>query len=149
MRWPLDYGAAMTELSCLCGQVRVRIAERPDYIHECNCTLCAKSGARWGYFHPSQVTVAGTTKGWSREDKAEAAAEVQSCTTCGATTHFTLTSGAVAKFGNTLMGVNMWLADEADLIGLELRYPDGRAWSGKGEFGYVRPASIIGNASAA
>jgi hypothetical protein len=42
------------------------------------------------------------------------------------------------------MGVNMRLADEKDLAGIELRYPDGRAWSGKGGFGYVQEARIIG-----
>lgn len=43
-----------------------------------------------------------------------------------------------------MLGVNMRLADEQDLAGVELRYPDGRAWSGDGEFGYVREASILG-----
>lgn len=139
----------MTSLSCLCGQVRIQIDQRPAYIHECNCTLCCKSGARWAYFHPSNVTVAGTTQGYSREDKPEPAAEVQFCTKCGATTHFVLTPGAAAKFGNSLMGVNMWLADAADLAGIELRYPDGQAWSGEGDFSYVREARIIGQRATA
>ena len=39
-----------------------------------------------------------------------------------------------------MMGANMRLADEADLAGIELRYPDGRAWSGEGEFGHAREA---------
>jgi hypothetical protein len=38
----------------------------------------------------------------------------------------------------------MWLADERDLAGIELRYPDGQAWSGGSDFGYVREARIIG-----
>ena len=42
------------------------------------------------------------------------------------------------------MGVNMWLADERDLAGIEVRYPDGQAWPGIGEFGYVREPRIIG-----
>jgi hypothetical protein len=42
------------------------------------------------------------------------------------------------------MGVNMRLVEERDLAGVELRYPDGRAWSGAGAFGYVREARIIG-----
>ena len=134
----------MLKLSCHCGRVRIEIGKQPDYINECNCTLCSKSGVRWAYFHPSEVSVEGTTKGYSRQDKKDPAAEVQFCATCGATTHFTLTASAVAKFGNSLMGVNMRLADESDLAGIELRYPDGRAWSGDGAFGYVREARIIG-----
>ena len=132
----------MITLTCLCGQVRLETG-RPDYINECNCTLCRKSGARWAYFDPATVTVEGLTKGYSRADKAEPGAEVQSCPECGATTHFVLTPAMVAKHGNTLMGVNMLLAAEADLAGVELRFPDGAAWDGAGAFTYVREARVI------
>jgi hypothetical protein len=50
----------------------------------------------------------------------------------------------VSKFGNVQMGVNMRLTDERDLAGIELRYPDGRTWPGKGGFDYVRETRIIG-----
>ena len=109
----------MSNLSCLCGKVRIEIPKRPDFINECNCTLCSKSGARWAYFHPSEVIVVGTTKGYSREDKEDPAAEIHFCANCGSTTHFTLTTSAVSKFGNVQMGVNMRLADEKDLAGIE------------------------------
>ncbi|WP_419827341.1 GFA family protein [Sphingomonas sp.] len=134
----------MLRLSCHCGQVRLELATRPDYIHACNCSLCAKSGARWSYLHPCDVTVAGPTNRYSRSDKADPAAEIRFCARCGSTTHFVLTAAAAAKFGNGVAGVNMRLADEDDLAGLELRYPDGRAWSGEGAFGYVREARILG-----
>lgn len=62
----------------------------------------------------------------------------------GSTTHFILTASAAAKFGNIQLGVNVRLADERDLAEIELRYPDGQSWSGKGEFAYVREARIIG-----
>jgi hypothetical protein len=134
----------MLNLSCHCGQIRIEINKKPDYINECNCSLCGKSGVRWGYFHPSEVSVEGKTQGYRREDKDDPAAEVHFCPKCGSTTHFILTESAVAKFGNGLMGVNMRLADERDLAGIELRYPDGQAWSGTGDFTYVREARIIG-----
>jgi hypothetical protein len=134
----------MLSLTCLCGQVRLELAKRPDFIHECNCTLCRKTGAHWGYFHPDEVTVAGATLGYSRQDKDDPAADVRFCATCGSTTHFALTAEAAARFGNTLMGVNMLLAEERDLAGIELRFPDGQAWAGNGDFAYVREARIIG-----
>lgn len=134
----------MITLSCHCGAVGIETTRRPDFIHDCNCALCTKSGARWGYFHPDEVTVTGTTKGFRRTDKDEASAEVRFCTACGSTTHFVLTESAAAKFGNTMMGVNMWLADESDLDGIELRFPDGRNWDGASAFGYVREGRIIG-----
>lgn len=134
----------MLKLSCLCGQVRIETERLPDHINECNCALCSKTGARWAYFHPDEVKVEGATGGYCRKDKADPAAEIRFCETCGSTTHFTLTPSAIAKFGNSLMGVNMWLADEKDLAGIELRFPDGRAWPGEGDFSYVREARIIG-----
>ena len=102
----------------------------------------ASSDSAGAYFHPSEVGIEGTTKGHSREDKEDPAAEIRFCANCGSTTHFILTASAVSKFGNVQMGVNMRLADEKDLAGIELRYPDGRAWSGKGGFGYVQEARI-------
>ncbi|WP_120077195.1 GFA family protein [Aurantiacibacter odishensis] len=130
-------------LDCLCGDIRITVSDRPDFVHACNCTLCAKTGARWSYFHPDQVQVTGSTKGYRRTDKNRPAAEVHSCTNCGATTHFVLTESAIAAHGNTMMGVNMLLAEPADLAGVELRYPDGRNWQGAGEFGYVREAETL------
>ena len=124
----------MLKLSCLCGGIRVEIAKKPDYIHECSCALCSKTGARWGYFHPSEVSVEGAAKGYCREDKENPAARIRFCSRCGSTTHFALTAEAAAKFGNALTGVNMRLADESGLTGMEPRYPDGRAWSGADEF---------------
>jgi hypothetical protein len=134
----------MLNLTCLCGQVRIEIPKRPDFINECNCTLCSKLGARWAYFRPPEVRIEGATKGYSREDKISPAAEVQFCANCGSTTHFTLTASAISKFGNIQTGVNMRLADERDLAGIELRFPDGQTWPGVGNFRYVQAARIIG-----
>ena len=136
----------MITLTCLCGQIRADLSKRPDFINACNCTLCSKAGARWGYFHPSEVRIEGGTTGYCRDDKEDPSAEIRFCARCGSTTHFILTESAVSKFGNTMMGVNMLLADEGDLAGVELRFPDGRAWPGAGEFAYVREARIIGQA---
>src|SRR6476620_3118723 len=108
------YQQEMLLLTCLCCQVRIQAKQKPDFINECNCTLCSKAGARWGYFHPSEVSVEGTGTGYCRSDKDDPAAQVHFCPTCGATTHWRLTPSAVLKFGDTLMGVNMRLADEQD-----------------------------------
>ncbi len=131
-------------LSCLCGQVNIALERKPDFINECNCTLCSKTGAHWGYFSPAEVRVDGSTTGYRRADKDDPNAEVHFCAGCGATTHFVLTESAVSRFGNTLMGVNMWLAEARGLDGIELRYPDGQAWSGAGGFDYVREPRVLG-----
>jgi hypothetical protein len=45
--------------------------------------------------------------------------------------------------GDTAAGVNMALAEPDDLAGIELRFPDGRGWSGEGPFTYRRAAQTI------
>lgn len=134
----------MLTLSCLCGEVRLTVARRPDFVHACNCALCRKTGARWGYYDPAEIGVAGATAAYTRQDKPDPAAEVHFCATCGATAHFRLTAAAAARFGDTMAGANMALADERELAGVELRFPDGAAWDGAGAFDYVRPPRILG-----
>ncbi len=134
----------MFKLSCMCGLTQLSVGKRPEYINECNCTLCRKSGARWGYFNPAEVEVTGATQAYSRGDKDEPVIEIHFCPKCGSTTHWALNERGVSKFGNVRMGVNFWLAAESDLAGVEVRYPDGQAWKGAGEYAYVRQPRVIG-----
>lgn len=134
----------MLKLSCLCGQSRVETEQRPEYLHECNCALCRKSGARWAYLNPADVVVTGETRGYTREDKDDPGADLRFCPRCGVTTHFVLTESAVAKHGNVVMGLNVRLVPESELAGVELRFPDGADWPGHGEFAYVLPARVLG-----
>ena len=136
----------MSPLSCLCGRIILEVARPPDHVNACNCTACSKTGALWAYYPPADVAVHGATEAFSRADKGEPNARFHFCPVCGSTTHFRLAPAAVARFGDTLMGVNMRLAARGDLAGVELRYPDGRAWAGEGPFGYVRPPHRIGDA---
>lgn len=132
-------------LGCFCGGMQVKIARKPDFVHACNCDLCRKSGARWAYFDPAQVEVSGQGASYRRHDKDQPAVDVHFCPGCGSTTHFRLTEAAKAVHGDTMMGVNVGLLDEHELSGVELRYPDGKSWSGQGEFGYVRESRILGS----
>ncbi|WP_292972323.1 aldehyde-activating protein [Novosphingobium sp.] len=132
------------KLLCVCGAIAIQAERKPDYIFECNCSLCSKTGARWGYYRPDEVDVTGETRTFTRPDKVDPATAVHFCPDCGCTTHFTLTPSAAARHGNTLLGINMWLAEPSDLAGLEVQFPDGRAWSGDGPFGFVREPVILG-----
>ena len=130
--------------TCLCGAVSVEIEATPAFIHDCNCSLCRKLGGAWGYFSSAGVKTTGQTRSYTREDKPDAGVSVHSCKTCGATTHFTLTEAFKAKHPEADMaGVNMRLFNPDDLNGVEVRYPNGKDWSGEGPFGYRREATTI------
>lgn len=130
--------------SCICGSVAISIVRKPEFIHDCDCGLCRKAGAAWGYFTSSDVTVSGRTLPFVRTDKPGAAARVHSCGVCGATTHFDLTESFKAENPSAdQVGVNMRLFGRLDLDGVEVRYPDGANWDGEGEFGYRRGPMVI------
>ena len=130
-------------LACLCGGVTVETDQRPAYLFRCNCDLCRKSGATWGYFPPPEVNVSGKTGAYRRADKPSPNCTLHFCPTCGATTHFETTPEAAARTGQAMVGVNFALADESELAGIELQFPDGRNWSGEGPFAFVRPARVL------
>ena len=41
----------MIKPACHCGAVRFEIAEPPEWVLDCNCTLCRRYGAMWSYYH--------------------------------------------------------------------------------------------------
>lgn len=129
--------------ACRCGAVTGTVARAPDFVHDCNCSFCAPRDAYWGYFQPAEVTVAGETVPGVRADR-EPMAEMHRCPGCDTTTHFVLTEAARQLHGNVVLGVNMKLADPAALAGVELRHPDGKAFTGSGEIAYVKPHGTIG-----
>ena len=134
--------------TCICGSVTITIDARPAFIHDCNCSLCRKTGAAWGYFPSASVSITSSaTAAYEREDRAEPMVAIHSCGRCGATTHFTAsTSYARSHPEVDQIGVNMKLFDPDDLAGVELRFPDGKGWSGEGPFGYRRdPLTISSN----
>lgn len=132
------------ESSCQCGAVKVSIAHRPEFMQDCNCSLCSNSGGVWGYFSTADVKVEGETKGYVRKDYPEPAVEIHFCNVCGATSHWVLTQEHITKTGqNDHMGVNMRLFKSEDLKGIELRFPDGKNWTGEGPFGFRRQSIIL------
>ena len=132
--------------TCLCGAVCVTIDAPPAFINDCNCSLCRKSGGAWGYFAPEAVTATGQTITIARTDKPSAAVDVHSCAACGATTHWVRTQAFVDQHGaNDMVGVNMRLFDPDELTGVEVHFPDGKAWNGESTYGFRRPSIRIGD----
>ena len=80
-----------------------------------------------------------------RTDKADPAAEVHSCRSCSTTTHFVLAKSFTDRHGPIdMVGVNMRLFNPVELEGVEVRFPNGKDWSGDGAFEYRRLAVAVG-----
>lgn len=134
--------------TCLCGAVSVTIEAKPAFVNDCNCSLCRKAGAAWGYFPSASVAATGRTISYMCRDKPAPAVEVHSCAQCSATTHFVLTQSFREKNPTAdVTGVNMRLFDPDELHGVEVRFPNGRDWPGEGAYGFRREALTIGEHS--
>lgn len=130
--------------TCTCGSVKVTIMSKPDYIYDCNCSVCRKSGAAWGYFTSLDVRIEGETTSFARNDKPEPKVELHACPICSATTHFILHPEFKAEHPELdQVGVNMRLFHPDELADVEVHYPNGKDWSGEGPFDFRREVMKI------
>jgi hypothetical protein len=116
--------------ACHCGAVRVTVPRKPDYVNNCNCTLCTKHAGLWGYYDPAEVNITGDTRTYIRADMPEPAIGTHFCSTCGCTTHWRVLEAFAANHPEMppQMGVNMRLFEADAVDGVEMRLVDGRAW---------------------
>ena len=130
--------------ACPCGAVTLKLAHAPDFINDCNCSLCRRAAARWGYYDASEIRITGETLSYVREDRVSPAVEIHACKTCEMTTHWRLTETyQITADAPGSMGVNMRLFRDEDLNGVELRFPNGKSWTGEGPFSYRKPPVVL------
>jgi hypothetical protein len=110
----------MIQASCHCGQVRLEIAERPQTLTSCNCSLCRRTGALWAYYTPDQVRIVGGLARTAAYVQGDRTLENHHCPTCGCITHWRARDPALVR-----MGVNARLMDPGDIAGVHVRRFDG------------------------
>ena len=80
----------MIRAACHCGAVKFEISEPPEWVLDCNCTLCRRYGAMWSYYHPpdhAKLTMKpdpAATEAYLWGDRELA---FHRCKTCGCVTH--------------------------------------------------------------
>ena len=110
--------------ACHCGAIRIAASRRPDYINECNCSLCLKTGFRGVYFASDELRIDGDAAGYVRSDIAEPMITIFHCPTCGCMTHWEPHTPPP----HARMGVNGRLLDVGTLDGVEVRRVNGASW---------------------
>lgn len=111
----------MIKGSCHCGRVRFELAQAPEWLTICNCSLCRRLGALWAHVEPASVTVThdeGATFTYIQGEKRVA---LHTCRTCGCTTHWF----GLSDEAKTRMGLNYRLAEPDDIAALRIRHFDG------------------------
>ena len=108
-------------LSCHCKRIQLSISEEPEFLTECNCSLCRRYGALWAYFSPSSVKLRCQEAQLRQYIQGDKTLAVNACNTCFCITHWhTLQEQANAK-----MGVNFRLAQESLSQQYTIRHLDG------------------------
>ena len=111
----------MLQAICHCGAVSVSIPRAPEKITNCNCSICRRYGALWGYFESSDVSVdarAGSTDEYSWGEKSIAFVR---CKSCGCVTHWRPLQGRKSL----RMGVNVRLFEPEQIGPVTIRLLDG------------------------
>ena len=109
---------------CHCGRATIGLPRKPDYLNQCNCSLCTASGFRGIYYSPGDVVIEGQFDSYVRSDLRQPYLQMLRCANCGIMTHWTFLGDAPQD----RMGINARLVDPALLEGIEIREVDGRSW---------------------
>ena len=116
--------AAAVSGSCHCGAVTIQLAERPDQVTDCNCTLCTALGWRLVYGTSDTITIDGELDQYVRSDLPEPCLRVMRCRHCGVATHWE----PLTAPPHDRIGVNAALLDDPGMASLPMRVIDGLSW---------------------
>lgn len=102
--------------SCHCGNVHIELPHAPEWVADCNCSLCRRTAWRTAYYPPEQVSITGETTAYIWGDRMIG---IHHCPTCGCGTHWATLGEDFGK-----MGINARLLDGFDEGAVEVRKLD-------------------------
>ena len=107
--------------SCDCGAVTFTVPGPPAYRNACQCGLCRRYGAVWGYYRPDEVRFGGAPEALERYTRGpDPMIAFVRCRGCGCVTHW-----ADLDPEATRLGVNTTMMPEAELEGIDVRHAPG------------------------
>jgi hypothetical protein len=109
----------MIEASCHCGAVTLSVEQAPDWVADCNCSICRRYGVLWAYYPASnvRVTASGPTVAYSWGPRS---LRFRRCGECGCVTHWTKADPAIDR-----TGINARLMPADILAAARIRRLDG------------------------
>jgi hypothetical protein len=104
--------------SCHCGAVGFELAKTPEWLNDCNCSVCRRLGTLWAYGDASEIRLLAEPDATFAYVWGDRSLAFHICRTCGCTTHY-------QGLRHSRMAVNCRLSDPADIAGLRIRHFDG------------------------
>jgi len=110
----------MIEGSCHCGGVRWTFEGVPEAATACNCTVCRRYGALWGYDYDGEgIHVSGPTHAYTRGDSIG----FHFCQACGCVAWWRAL--AAQPDGRRRIAVNLRLAEPDAVADIPIEHFDG------------------------
>ncbi len=76
------------KLNCHCGAIKIEVAKSPHSLTSCNCSICSRYSALWGYYEPNEVTLTCNDNDLSKYSWGEKSIYFCHCNKCGCVTHY-------------------------------------------------------------
>lgn len=106
---------------CHCGSLSWCVSAYPDRVTFCNCSICRRYQAAWGYYRRDTVTLAdrdGTAMPYRWHDRV---IDFVHCSRCGCLSHY----ADVDTAPEARIAVNFRLCDDRAWQAVPIRYFDG------------------------
>ena len=111
----------MLHASCHCGAIRLGVPSEPDYLIDCNCSVCRRYGALWALYESATVELSGQLDQLAAYVWGKRSIRTMHCRVCGCVTRWEpITADAGGKFG-----INMRNFDSGVICGAKIRKFDG------------------------
>lgn len=111
----------MLEATCHCGAVRIQVPTAPEYIVDCNCSICRRNGALWAFYASDVVELRGHPENTTAYVWGARTIHTMHCKFCGCATHWEAIDAADAG----RIGVNTRNFDPANMREIKVRRFDG------------------------
>jgi hypothetical protein len=110
----------MVRAACHCTAVRIEVADLPDWVLDCNCTICRRYGAIWAYPESAKVMFVGGADATDTYTWGDGVLAFHRCRTCGCVTHMM----ALDTDPPRVYGINVRMIPTLDPASVRLRQKD-------------------------
>lgn len=107
--------------SCHCGRIKIEVAT-PAQVTICNCSICSRYQALWGYYQPQQVRIEVQGESESVYQWGDKELGFVRCSNCGCVTHYRTLPGQP----DPRIAVNFRMVVDDSVADIPVRYFDGK-----------------------
>jgi hypothetical protein len=109
---------------CHCGNVRITADALPEYLGDCNCSICRRYKALWGYYSPVSVSVETGDGGTVSYIWGDRQVDFRRCRNCGCITHYVTTELCPTR----VVAINFRMVEPALFKNVRIKKIDGASY---------------------